>query len=152
MVLNLATQRAPTHQIGAGRQPAVVQQVEVAAAERTGCGAQSALVEQPPGVARDGEMKLVALIGPVRARARRRLCSSQRLFECDELFPIRPVNGMDAARLNRDAVRLTEMDTGGLVDAMTVSFAAYEALRIAGYIRHPNEYLPDVSDLKEAVP
>jgi len=31
-------------------------------------------------------------------------------------------------------------------------FAAYDALRIAGYIRHPNEYLPDVSDLKEAAP
>ncbi|MCP9496584.1 MAG: ATP-binding protein [Pyrinomonadaceae bacterium MAG19_C2-C3] len=31
-------------------------------------------------------------------------------------------------------------------------FAAYDALRLAGYIRHPNEYLPDAYDLKEVAP
>jgi hypothetical protein len=28
--------------------------------------------------------------------------------------------------------------------------AAYDALRLAGYIRHPGEYLPDVYGRKEA--
>jgi hypothetical protein len=31
-------------------------------------------------------------------------------------------------------------------------FTAYDALRIAGYIRHPGEYLPDVYGRKEALP
>ncbi len=31
-------------------------------------------------------------------------------------------------------------------------FAAYNALRLAGYIRHPDEYLPDVYGRKEAWP
>ncbi len=31
-------------------------------------------------------------------------------------------------------------------------FAAYDALRLADYIRHPDEYLPDVYERKEALP
>jgi hypothetical protein len=30
-------------------------------------------------------------------------------------------------------------------------FAAYDALRLAGYIRHPEEYLPDLYGRKESL-